>query len=73
MEGVKILGIANLPDGSRDCSQMYSANLGNFVEHFWDKENKVLTVNQEDEIMQGALITHQGEIVSKMYKNIMNK
>ncbi|CAK8711252.1 Re/Si-specific NAD(P)(+) transhydrogenase subunit alpha [Candidatus Electrothrix laxa] len=74
IEGVKILGIANLPGRvAATASQMYSANLGNFIEHFWDKENKVLTVDQEDEIMQGALITHNGEIVSKMYKNIMNK
>ncbi|MGB5684814.1 MAG: Re/Si-specific NAD(P)(+) transhydrogenase subunit alpha [Candidatus Electrothrix sp.] len=74
IEGIKILGIANLPGRvATTASQMYSANLGNFVAHFWDKENKVLTVDQEDEIMQGALITHHGEIVSKMYKNIMNK
>ena len=74
IKGVKILGIANLPGRvAATASQMYSANLANFVEHFWDKENKALTVDQEDEIMQGALITHHGEIVSKMYKNIMNK
>ncbi|MCI5208873.1 MAG: hypothetical protein D3910_08780, partial [Candidatus Electrothrix sp. ATG2] len=74
MEGVKILGIANLPGRvAATASQMYSANLGNFIEHFWDKAGKTLTVDQEDEIMQGALITHDGEVVSKMYKNIMKK
>jgi NAD(P) transhydrogenase subunit alpha len=74
IEGVKVLGIANLPGRvATTASQMYSANLANFVEHFWDKENKILLVDHEDEIMQGALITHQGEIVSKMYKNIMKK
>lgn len=74
VEGVKILGIANLPGRvASTASQMYSANLGNFVDHFWDKESKTLTVNRDDEIMQGALITHDGEIVSEMYKNIMNK
>ncbi len=74
MSGIKILGIANLPGRvAVTASQMYSANLGNFIEHFWDKEGKILTVDQENEIMQGALITHNGEVVSKMYKNIMNK
>ncbi|XOF33461.1 MAG: Re/Si-specific NAD(P)(+) transhydrogenase subunit alpha [Candidatus Electrothrix sp. YB6] len=74
VDGVKILGIANLPGRvAVTASQMYSANLGNFVDHFWDKETKNMTVNKEDEIMQGALITHAGEIVSQMYKNIMNK
>ena len=74
IEGVKILGIANLPGRvAASASEMYSANLGNFIEHFWDKEAGILTVNLEDEIMQGALVTHQGEIVSTMYKSIMNK
>jgi NAD(P) transhydrogenase subunit alpha len=74
IEGVKILGIANLPGRvATTASQMYSANLGNFIEHFWDKERKLFTVDHENEIMQGALITHNGEIVSKVYKNIMKK
>jgi NAD(P) transhydrogenase subunit alpha len=58
---------------AQTASQMYSSNLGNFVDHFWDKEAKVFNMNREDEIMQGALITHNGEIVSEMYKSIMNK
>ena len=74
IEGVKVIGLGNLPGRvAETASQMYSANLGNFVDHFWDKEAKVFTMNREDEIMQGALITHGGEIVSEMYKSIMNK
>ena len=74
IEGVKVMGLANLPGRvAETASQMYSANLANFVEHFWDKEGKVFNLNREDEIMQGALITHQNEIVSEMYKSIMNK
>lgn len=74
IEGVKIIGIANLPGRvATTASEMYSANLGNFVEHFWNKEGEMLIVDEKDEIMQGALITHQGEIVSQMYKNIMKK
>ena len=74
IEGVKVIGLGNLPGRvAETASQMYSSNLGNFVDHFWDKEAKVFTMNREDEIMQGALITHNGEIVSEMYKSIMNK
>jgi len=74
IEGVKVIGLGNLPGRvAETASQMYSSNLGNFVDHFWDKEGKVFTMNREDEIMQGALITHNGEIVSEMYKSIMNK
>jgi NAD(P) transhydrogenase subunit alpha len=74
IEGVKVIGLGNLPGRvAETASQMYSSNLGNFVDHFWDKEAKVFNMNREDEIMQGALITHNGEIVSEMYKSIMNK
>ncbi len=74
IEGVKVIGLGNLPGRvAETASQMYSSNLGNFVDHFWDKEKGVFVMNREDEIMQGALITHHGEIVSKMYKSIMNK
>ena len=74
IEGVKVIGLGNLPGRvAETASQMYSSNLGNFVDHFWDKEKGVFVMNRDDEIMQGALITHQGEIVSEMYKSIMNK
>jgi NAD(P) transhydrogenase subunit alpha len=74
IEGVKVIGLGNLPGRvAETASQMYSSNLGNFVDHFWDKEGKVFILNREDEIMQGALITHGGAIVSEMYKSIMNK
>ncbi len=74
IEGVKVIGLGNLPGRvAETASQMYSSNLGNFVDHFWDKDAAVFVLNREDEIMQGALITHNGEIVSEMYKSIMNK
>lgn len=72
--GVKIVGLGNLPGRvAMTASQMYSANLGNFVDHFWDKESKTFNLNLEDEIMSGCLITHNNEIVNEMYKSIMNK
>lgn len=74
VNGVKIVGLGNLPGRvAQTASQMYSANLGNFVGHFWDKEAKHLEVNQEDEIMGGCLITHGGKIVNRMYLSIINK
>ncbi|WP_420208877.1 Re/Si-specific NAD(P)(+) transhydrogenase subunit alpha [Candidatus Electronema sp. JC] len=72
--GVRVIGFGNLPGRvAETASQMYSANLGNFVEHFWDKKAKVFNLNRNDEIIKGALITHDGEIVSEMYKSIINK
>lgn len=72
--GVKIIGLGNLPGKvALTASEMYSANLGNFITHFWDKENKQFQLNLDDDIIKGALITHQGALFSEMYKNIMKK
>ncbi|MDT8300154.1 MAG: NAD(P) transhydrogenase subunit alpha [Sedimentisphaerales bacterium] len=49
-------------------SQMFSSNLYNFMEHFWDKETKKFTLNRDDEIIQGCLITHEGEVVNPVIK-----
>jgi NAD(P) transhydrogenase subunit alpha len=46
-------------------SQMLSSNLCNFVEHFWDKEAKNFRLDRDDEIIQGCLVTHEGEIVNE--------
>lgn len=49
-------------------SQMFSSNLYNFVEHFWDQPAGRFVLNRDDEILKGCLITHQGEIVHPMLK-----
>lgn len=72
--GVKVVGLGNLPGRvAETASQVYSANLGNFIEHFWNKETKQFDLNLDDDIIKGSLITHNGEIFSEMYKSIMNK
>ena len=72
--GVKVVGLGNLPGKvALTASQMYSSNLGNFVAHFWDKETKTFRLNLDDDIVKGALITHDGALFSAMYKNIMHK
>jgi len=69
--GVRILGIGNLPSRvAVHASQMYSANLHNLLEEYWDKDSKAFKINTEDEIIKGALITHQGVVVNEMVKNI---
>jgi len=71
VDGVNILGYTNLPGRVPvHASQMYSANLINLITHFWDKEAKAFTLNLDDEIMAGCLITHKGELRSEMLKSI---
>ena len=67
--GVRILGMGNLPGRvAVHASQMYSANLHNLLEEYWDKDSKTFKINLEDEIIKGALITHQGQIINEMVK-----
>ena len=74
IEGVKVVGLGNLPGKvALTASQMYSSNLGNFVTHFWDKEQKQFRLDLEDDILKGALVTHDGALFSEMYKSIMKK
>ncbi len=71
VNGVRIIGLGNLP--GRVCvhaSQMYSANLHNLLEEYWDKDTKAFKLLLDDEIIKGCLITHQGQIVNETIKNL---
>ncbi len=69
VNGVRIIGPENLPGRvAMHASQMYSSNLTNLIEHFWDKQNKVFNLKLEDDIIKGCLIVHQKEIRSEMLK-----
>jgi len=71
INGVKIIGIGNLPsEVSRNASEMYSNNLFNLLDEFWDKEEKVLNLDPEDDIVQNCVITRDGEIVNETIKNL---
>lgn len=69
--GVLVLGPGNLPGRvPAHASQMYSNNLGAFVEHFWDKEAKTFRMNLGDEILKGCLITHSGAVVNETIRGL---
>lgn len=72
VNGVRIIGLANMPGRvPAHASQMYASNLGNFIEHFWDKESKSFRLNREDEIIKGCLVTHGGEIVHETIRKLI--
>jgi len=55
--GVKILGEANILNKLPvSASNLYSKNVFNFVSNLYDKENKKLNINLEDEIIEKTLI-----------------
>jgi NAD(P) transhydrogenase subunit alpha len=72
-KGVKIIGNSNYPSGMPvDASRMYGKNLINFMKLLIDEEGN-LKLNFEDEIVAGACITHQGQIVNERVKSTINK
>ena len=71
LNGVTIIGNGNWANFvPRDASQMYSSNLFNLVDEFWDKEQKRMVLNFEDDILRGCVITHEGMIVNETIKNL---
>ena len=70
--GVNIIGGANFAgEVAVHASQMFSNNIVNLVESYWDKEKSEFNLDLSDEIVQGCLMTHDGQIVNEMYKNIV--
>jgi H+-translocating NAD(P) transhydrogenase subunit alpha len=70
LDGVLIIGLGNLPGRvAVHASQMFSSNLYNLVEEFWNAEEKKFDLDFKDEIIQGCIITHQGEVVNEMILN----
>ena len=56
-EGVKILGEANILNKLPiSASNLYAKNAFNFISNLYDKENKKLHINLEDEIIEKTLI-----------------
>jgi NAD(P) transhydrogenase subunit alpha len=73
IEGVRIIGLGNLPGHvAVNASQMYASNMSNFLEAYWKKEEKRLELDWDDEIIQGCVITHDGEIKNEMIKKLRN-
>lgn len=74
VNGVRILGPGNLPGRVPvHASQMFSSNLFNFVEHFWNKESKSFELKMDDDIIKGCLVTHGGAVVHPTIKALLEK
>jgi NAD(P) transhydrogenase subunit alpha len=66
--GVKIIGPANLPSQmAGNASALYAKNLQNLVELLISEEGD-LKIDTDDEVVAGALLTKDGEIVNERAK-----
>lgn len=65
VDGVLIIGLANLPGRvAAHASQMFSSNLYNLIDEFWNVEEKRFVLKFKDEIIKSCLITHKERIIS---------
>jgi NAD(P) transhydrogenase subunit alpha len=61
--GVKIVGHANVPSRLAPAtSSLYARNLLNFVDLLIDERGE-LVINEDDDLIKGALITRDGKVV----------
>ncbi len=62
--GVTIIGHANMPARlARDSSALYSRNLFNFLSPMIDKETGNLSIDWDDDVVTGTLVTKDGKVV----------
>jgi NAD(P) transhydrogenase subunit alpha len=67
--GVTIVGYTNLPGRlAVDASSLYARNLLNFVSLIVDKKTGALALNWDDEIVKGAGLTRDGQVVHPALK-----
>jgi len=67
--GVRVIGPRNLEGRyAMDATRMLSANFTNLFTHFYDQENGSFRFSEDDEILQGCLLTRGGEIVHPKFK-----
>jgi NAD(P) transhydrogenase subunit alpha len=69
VHGVTIMGYTNLPGRlAVDASSLYARNLFNFVSLIVDKKTGALALNWDDEIVKGAALTRDGQVVHPALK-----
>ena len=62
--GVTILGYKNWPSRiAVAASALYARNLLTFLTTFWDKETRAPKLTETDDLIKGALLTRNGQIV----------
>ena len=67
--GIKIIGYANVPGRvAKDASALYSKNLVNFLSLMINKEEKIINIDWEDEIINSSGLTQDGIIRLDQFK-----
>ncbi len=68
-DGVTIIGYSNVPSRlATDASALYARNLLNLLTSITDKESGALTIDWEDEVIQGIALTRDKKIIHPNFK-----
>ena len=61
VHGVRVIGLGNLPRRvAVHATQMYSSNVVNLLEELWDTDQGQVSLDENDEIVQAALVVREG-------------
>ena len=64
----KIVGYENVPGRvSKDASSLYAKNILNFLSLIIKKDEKLININWEDEIIKSVVLTHNGQLKLKEF------
>ena len=70
VKGVKVIGTGNWSQQvARAATDMYANNIFNLLDEFLDDESGTFTLDLEDDILAGCVITHDGNIINDMLKS----
>jgi NAD(P) transhydrogenase subunit alpha len=69
IHGVKVIGFSNLPSLVADhASFALSNNFMNFITDFYDKEDKLMKLDLDDEVIKSAMLVHDGQVLNGAFK-----
>ena len=73
VHGVQIIGQRNLARlVPRTASEMYSNNVSNLIEHFWDREGESFRLDPNADILKECLLTHGGMIRNENIRQMVD-
>ncbi len=73
VDDVIVVGLGNLPSHvARSASDMYSSNIVNLLDEFWNREARELRLDPADDIVKGCVITRGGEIVNETIRKLLS-
>lgn len=70
VEGVTVIGTGDWSQQvAKAATDMYANNVMNLIDEFYDEERALFVIDPEDEILQGCVIAHDGNITNDMLVN----